>query len=128
MPEPAEKAVQKTEEQYKDPNEKLGTQEDRAWPTKEEFTPEMLQKMEELLPGKLNRIVSASLAGCIHCGMCQEACHYAVSIPEDKTLVPAYKADRFRKWYKGRFDWMGRAFPWFVGAKKLDKFRAKSAF
>jgi len=101
--------------------EKLGTQEDRTWPTKTEFTPEMLAEMEKLLPGKINRIVQSSLAGCIHCGMCSDACHYSVSIPEDKTLLPAYKADRFRKWYKGRFDWTGKVFPWFVGARKLDE-------
>ncbi len=101
--------------------DKIGTQEDRKWPTKTEFTPEMLEKMEELLPGKLNRIVSTSLAGCIHCGMCSDACHYSVSIPEDKKLLPAYKADRFRKWYKGRFDWLGKVFPSMVGARKLDK-------
>lgn len=121
MPEPVEKPVEKLEEQFADPNEKLGMQEDRKWPTKTEFTPPMLEKMEELLPTKLNRIVSTSLAGCIHCGMCSDACHYSVSIPEDKTLLPAYKADRFRKWYKYRFDWLGRIFPSFVGARKLDK-------
>ncbi len=115
MPEPAEK----TAEQYSDPNEKLGTQAGRKWPTKGEFTPEMLQEMEKLLPAKLNRIVATSLASCIHCGMCSEACHYSVSIPDDLTLLPAYKADRFRKWYKGRFDWLGKVFPWFVGARKL---------
>lgn len=100
---------------------KLGTQAGRKWHVKDEFTPEMLKTMEDLLPAKLNRIVSTSLAGCIHCGMCSDACHYSVSIPEDKTLLPAYKADRFRKWYKSRFDWMAKVFPSFVGARKLDK-------
>jgi Fe-S oxidoreductase len=101
--------------------EKLGASEHRKWDLKEEFTPEMLAEMEKLLPPKLNRIVSTSLASCIHCGMCTDACHYSVSIPEDKKLVPAYKADRFRKWYKSRFDWMAKAFPWFVGARPLTK-------
>ena len=101
--------------------EKLGAKEERKWPTKTEFTPEMLEEMEKLLPGTLNRVVTASLSGCIHCGMCSDACHYSVSIPEDKTLVPAYKADRFRKWYKSRYDWIAQVFPSFVGAKKLDK-------
>ncbi|MFA6221810.1 MAG: (Fe-S)-binding protein [Desulfomonilaceae bacterium] len=101
--------------------EKLGAKEERKWPTKTEFTPDMLEEMEKLLPGTLNRVVAASLSGCIHCGMCSDACHYSVSIPEDKTLVPAYKADRFRKWYKSRYDWIAQVFPSFVGAKKLDK-------
>jgi Fe-S oxidoreductase len=101
--------------------EKLGAAEERKWPFKSEYTPEMLAEMEKLLPGKLNRVVATSLSGCIHCGMCSDACHYSVSIPEDKTLVPAYKADRFRKWYKSRYDWMGRIFPSFVGAQPLTK-------
>ncbi len=101
--------------------EKLGAPEHREWDLKTEFTPEMLAEMEKLLPPKLNRIVATSLASCIHCGMCSDACHYSVSIPDDKRLVPAYKADRFRKWYKSRYDWMAKVFPWFVGAKPLTK-------
>ncbi|MDQ7782757.1 MAG: (Fe-S)-binding protein [Desulfomonilaceae bacterium] len=107
---------------------KLGTQEGRKWPIKEGFTPEVLQKMEELLPSKLNRIVATSLAGCIHCGMCSEACHYTQSIPEDKKLLPAYKADRFRKWYKYRYDWMAKVFPSFVGAQPLTKELAEEMY
>ena len=91
--------------------EKLGAPEERIWELKPEFTPEMLAEMEKLLPGKLNRVVATSLSGCIHCGMCSDACHYSVSIPEDKTLIPAYKLDRFRKWYKYRYDWIAKFSP-----------------
>jgi Fe-S oxidoreductase len=118
MAEPAEKTALEVK---KEKPEKLGTQADRKWPVKPEFTPEMLAEMEKLLPAKLNRIVQTSLAGCIHCGMCTDSCHYSVSIPEDKTLLPAYKADRFRKWYKYRYDWMAKVFPSFVGAQPLTK-------
>ena len=96
----AEIADEKTLEEQEQPAiepEKLGMGADRKWHTKAEFSPEMLAEMEKILPSKLNRIVQTSLAGCIHCGMCSEACHYTASIPEDKTLLPAYKADRFRK-------------------------------
>jgi len=120
MADPAEQKASQAEPKPEKP-EKLGSPTERKWPIKTEFTPEMLAEMEKLLPGKLNRIVATSLAGCIHCGMCSDACHYSVSIPEDKTLLPAYKADRFRKWYKSRYDWMAKAFPWFVGAKPLTK-------
>src|SRR4030042_4932434 len=108
--------------------EKLGAPEERVWPLKPEFTPEMLAEMERLLPGKLNRVVAASLAGCIHCGMCSDSCHYSVSIPDDKTLLPAYKADRFRKWYKYRYDWMAKVFPSFVGAKPLTRELAEEMY
>ncbi len=114
------RAVEAPEEAPEKP-EKLGMQADRKWPLKTEFTPEILAEMEKLLPSKLNRIVQTSLAGCIHCGMCTDACHYTQSIPDDKRLLPAYKADRFRKWYKGRYDWLGKIFPSLVGARKLDK-------
>jgi len=118
---------QMTQEEPEAP-EKLGAAEERKWPLKPEFTPDMLAEMEKLLPTKLNRVVAASMSGCIHCGMCSDACHYSVSIPEDKTLVPAYKLDRFRKWYKYRFDWMGRIFPAFVGAKPLTNELAEEMF
>lgn len=108
--------------------EKLGSPKERKWHGQSEFTPEMLEEMEKLLPSKLNRIVATSLAGCIHCGMCSDACHYSVSIPEDKTLVPAYKADRFRKWYKYRYDWAAKLFPGFVGAKPLTKELAEEMY
>ncbi|MBI5571896.1 MAG: (Fe-S)-binding protein [Desulfomonile tiedjei] len=121
-PEPAVAPAESTK------TEKLGAPVERKWHVKSEFTPEMLQEMEKLLPTKLSRAVAASLAGCIHCGMCSDACHYSVSIPEDKTLLPAYKADRFRKWYKYRFDWMGRIFPAFVGAKPLTKELAEDMY
>ncbi len=121
MAESADNAAEKEEQEQPMEPEKLGTQEDRKWPIQPEFTPEILAEMEKALPAKLNRIVQTSLAGCVHCGLCSDACHYSASIPDDLTLLPAYKLDRFRKWYKGRFDWAGRIFPSFVGAKRLDK-------
>ncbi|MFH0823873.1 MAG: (Fe-S)-binding protein [Pseudomonadota bacterium] len=100
-------------------SEKLGGPE-RKWDRKDRFTPEMLAEMEKMLPTRLkSRVVAGSLAGCIHCGMCNDACHYSVSIPDDPTMIPAYKADKFRKWYKFNYDWTGKAFPWFVGAQPL---------
>jgi len=117
MAEPAGSTVTKE----KSKPEKLGTQANRQWPIKQEFSPEILAEMEKILPGKLNRIVQMSLAGCVHCGLCSDACHYTRSIPEDKTLLPAYKADRFRKWYKYRYDWLAKVFPSFVGAQPLTK-------
>jgi Fe-S oxidoreductase len=128
MAEPAEARVSKESALEEPKPEKLGAPEERKWPVKSEFTPEMLAEMEKLLPTKLNRVVATSLAGCIHCGMCSDACHYSVSIPEDKTLVPAFKADRFRKWYKSRYDWMAKVFPSFVGAEPLSEELAEEMY
>ena len=67
MAEPADKKVINEEPQAQPQPEKLGAPEERKWPVKSEFTPEMLAEMEKLLPSKLNRVVATSLAGCIHC-------------------------------------------------------------
>jgi len=53
---------------------------------------------------KLNRQMVGSLAACVHCGMCTEACHYVLANPGDPTYAPAYKADKIRKLFKRHFD------------------------
>jgi Fe-S oxidoreductase/CheY-like chemotaxis protein len=75
------------------------------------------QKLQELLAKKLNRQVVGSLLGCIHCGMCNEACHYVLTHPDDPKMTPSYKADQLRKVFKANHDWTGRFFPWWVGAQ-----------
>jgi Fe-S oxidoreductase/CheY-like chemotaxis protein len=75
------------------------------------------QKMQELLAKKLTRQVVGSLVGCIHCGMCHESCHYVLTHPDDPKMTPSYKADQLRKIFKANHDWVGRVFPWWVGAK-----------
>ena len=76
-----------------------------------------VKKMMELLPAKLSRQVVLSLVGCVHCGMCNESCHYVKSIPDDPKMTPSYKADQLRKIFKHNHDWTGRVFPGWVGAK-----------
>jgi Fe-S oxidoreductase/CheY-like chemotaxis protein len=75
------------------------------------------QKLQELLATRLNRQVVGSLVGCVHCGMCNEACHYVLTHPDDPKMTPSYKADQLRKIFKANHDWTGRVFPWWVGAK-----------
>jgi Fe-S oxidoreductase/ActR/RegA family two-component response regulator len=76
-------------------------------------------KVVERLGKKLNRQIVSSLVGCVHCGMCTEACHYVLANPGDPTYAPAYKADQIRKFFKKHYDWTGRVFPWWVKAKSL---------
>jgi Fe-S oxidoreductase/CheY-like chemotaxis protein len=68
---------------------------------------------------KLTRQMAGSLAACVHCGMCTDACHYVLTNPDDPTYAPAYKADLIRKVFKRHFDWTGRVFPWWVKAKSI---------
>ncbi|MEW6442616.1 MAG: response regulator [bacterium] len=77
------------------------------------------QKVIDRLQKKLNRQIVLSLAGCVHCGMCTNSCHYVLSNPGDPTYAPAYKADQIRKIFKRHVDWTGRVFPWWVKAKSL---------
>lgn len=78
-----------------------------------------VEKMVELLEPKLSRQVVGSIVGCIHCGMCNDACHYVLTHPDDPKMTPSYKADQLRKLFKRHYDWTGRVIPWWV---KADKF------
>jgi Fe-S oxidoreductase/CheY-like chemotaxis protein len=75
--------------------------------------------MEDQLAKKLNRQVVGSLVGCVHCGMCDESCHYVLAFPDDHKMTPSYKADQVRKLFKANHDWTGSVFPWWVGADKV---------
>jgi Fe-S oxidoreductase len=72
-----------------------------------------------VLGQRLTRQLEASMHACAHCGLCNDACHYYVSIREPE-MVPTYKADRLRNVWKRRYDWLGRIWPWYVGARELD--------
>ncbi len=77
------------------------------------------QKVIERMGKKLNRQIVGSLAGCVHCGMCTDSCHYVLANPGDPTYAPAYKADQIRKIFKRHYDWTGRVAPWWVKAKSV---------
>jgi Fe-S oxidoreductase/CheY-like chemotaxis protein len=77
------------------------------------------EKVIERMGEKLNRQMVTSLAGCVHCGMCIETCHYVLTNPGDPTYAPVYKADQIRKIFKRHYDWTGRVFPWWVKSKSL---------
>ena len=73
-----------------------------------------------VLAQHLTRQLEASMHACTHCGLCNDACHYYLSIGEPD-LVPTYKADRLRNVWKRNYDWLGRIWPWYVGARRLDE-------
>jgi Fe-S oxidoreductase len=86
---------------------------------KEAFESEDIPKMLGVLDKRLNRLLTSSLAACVHCGLCTEACHYVASTGNVE-YAPAHKADLLRKVYKKRTDWLGRIAPWLVGGKDLS--------
>jgi Fe-S oxidoreductase len=73
-----------------------------------------------VLHQRLTRQLETSMHACAHCGLCNDACHYYVSIQEPE-MIPAYKADRLRNVWKRRYDWLGQLWPWYVGGKELDE-------
>jgi Fe-S oxidoreductase/ActR/RegA family two-component response regulator len=75
-----------------------------------------IRMMEQQLAKKLSRQVVGSLVGCVHCGMCNECCHYVLTHPDDPKMTPSYKADQVRKLFKRNHDWTGSVAPWWVGA------------
>jgi len=77
------------------------------------------QKVVDRMGLKLNRQMAASLAGCVHCGMCIDSCHYVLANPGDPTYAPVYKADQIRKIFKRHYDWTGRVLPKWVKAKSV---------
>lgn len=66
-----------------------------------------------VLHRKLNRQLAVSMHGCVHCGVCSDACQFFLAARDPK-MSPVYKAEVLRKLYKRRYDWMGRLFPAWV--------------
>jgi Fe-S oxidoreductase len=76
-----------------------------------------VRKFLDLLAERMTRPLAVSFVGCVHCGLCAEACHYALARPDDPTMAPVYKADQIRRIFKRRMDWTGRIAPWWVRAR-----------
>jgi Fe-S oxidoreductase len=77
----------------------------------------VLQPFQE---GAFNRQMILSLAGCAHCGLCTDSCHYYLATGDPK-MTPASKADEVRRFYGYYQDWLGRMMPWWVGGRTLKK-------
>ena len=70
----------------------------------------------ETFKARVTRQQAASLLACVHCGLCTEACHFALANPDDPSYAPAVKADRIRGLFKRHIDWTGRLLPrWVCG-------------
>ncbi|MGB8951211.1 MAG: (Fe-S)-binding protein [Candidatus Aminicenantales bacterium] len=76
-----------------------------------------IKKLLDLLSRRINRFLAVSMLGCVHCGLCAEACHYSLARPDDPKMTPAYKADQVRRIFKRHLDWTGRIIPWWVHAR-----------
>jgi Fe-S oxidoreductase len=77
-----------------------------------------VKRFLDLLSGRITRPLAVSMVGCVHCGLCADACHYALARPDDPTMTPVYKADQIRRIFKRHIDWTGRIAPWWVHARR----------
>lgn len=85
------------------------------------MTDDKSEKAKRYLEGflkKLSRQAVLSFSTCVHCGMCNDSCHYYLATGDPK-MTPAYKADQVRKLFKYHIDWTGRVFPQWVGGKDI---------
>ncbi len=68
---------------------------------------------------RTNRQHAFSFAACVHCGTCNDSCHYYVATGEPE-MTPAAKMDKIRQVYKAQNDWLGKIVPGWVGAKEMQ--------
>ncbi len=68
---------------------------------------------------RTNRQHAFSFAACVHCGTCNDSCHYYVATGEPE-MTPAAKMDKIRQVYKAQNDWLGKIVPGWVGAKEIQ--------
>lgn len=67
---------------------------------------------------RTNRQHALSFASCVHCGTCNDSCHYYLATG-DPEMTPAAKMDKIRRIYKRQNDWLGKIVPGWVGAKEM---------
>jgi Fe-S oxidoreductase len=80
----------------------------------------LVNKALDELEKRFNRTVGLSSSNlCVRCGICMDSCHYVQGDNDDPSITPAAKAERIRRVYKKKHDWLSKIFPWWTGAKKL---------
>ncbi len=67
---------------------------------------------------RTNRQHALSFAACVHCGACNDSCHYYLATG-DPDMTPAAKMDKIRQVYKKQNDWLGKIVPGWVNAKEM---------
>jgi len=67
---------------------------------------------------RTNRQHSLSFATCVHCGTCNDSCHYYLATGDPK-MTPAAKMDKIRRVYKAQNDWLGKILPTWVGGGEI---------
>ena len=83
------------------------------------LTAEEAVRALEVFRRNLDHAAAAQLQSCVHCGLCAEACHYALAGGEPADH-PAYKLNLVAAVFRAHFTDVGRILPGVVGARPLD--------
>ena len=82
------------------------------------FSAESCAKLAVALDEEMTRQSLAQINTCVHCGMCEDACHYYLSTG-DRSLIPVAKLDKVADAFRGHHSVVGAVLPALVGARKL---------
>ncbi len=69
---------------------------------------------------KERRGLQVFLDTCTKCGACTDKCHYFLGTRDPKNM-PVARQDLLRSVYRRYFTFVGKWFPWLVGARDLDR-------
>lgn len=84
------------------------------------LTPADLEKMLQVFKEKIDHRYAAYLNSCVHCGLCADSCHYFLT-HDDIQSLPVYKLNLIMSIFRRYTGFIGKYFPRWVGAEKLDK-------
>ncbi|UCF79860.1 MAG: (Fe-S)-binding protein [Candidatus Eiseniibacteriota bacterium] len=84
------------------------------------LTPEELRRSLQIFREKLSSDEVAYINSCVRCGLCADSCHYYLAEPQTE-CIPAYKLGLVTGVFKMYFGSVGKVFPRWMGARRLDR-------
>ncbi|MEM7563360.1 MAG: sulfate reduction electron transfer complex DsrMKJOP subunit DsrK [Pseudomonadota bacterium] len=90
------------------------------------FPGELVDNWEQVAIDKMGELVDHSQAlrvfldTCVKCGACTDKCHYFLGTA-DPNNMPVARQDLFRSVYRRYFTFVGKWFPWLVGARDMTR-------
>jgi Fe-S oxidoreductase len=76
-----------------------------------------LEKLDRLLDAKMRVYMNA----CVHCGLCADTCHYALTDSGDSEMIPVSKIDRVTSIYRRYHTLLGKLLPAWTGSRELTR-------
>jgi Fe-S oxidoreductase len=86
----------------------------------EGLTKEKIRKGLEIFEDPVDSKLLTHLNSCVHCGLCAESCIYYMTT-RDERFTPARKVDIVCSVYRRYHTLTGKALPWLVNARELNR-------